>query len=308
MKPQLLALALAASCLIPAPVASQGNSGLQPEIVSLDLPPSAYASSRVAMPVQVFKPTLTQSDAGSGPWPVVIFSHGRAGSPVGRAAMKSAVHGYFDMVRYWHTKGYAVVAAVRPGYGENAAEDPEDHGARWTGSTCRGAVDFSKTAAAATHAMRRVHAWAVEQRWVNKERVLLVGQSVGGLTTVAACGQNWPGVIGCINFAGGAGGNPDASPGASCRADRLGEHLASAAKTTAVPSLWLYSANDLFWGEQAPKEWHKAYLQAAAAAGSQVPSEFFAAPAVGENGHSLMGAGSRFWVPVVDVWLHKNGF
>lgn len=310
MKNQSFALALAACCWFPAPAGSQvsATSGLQAEIVSVTVKASAYAAVGVDMPIYVFKPQLTQPGAGAGPWPVVIFSHGRSGTAAGRAAMKSPVQGYAEMLNYWHRKGYAVVSAVRPGYGENTAEDPENHGARWEGSTCAGPADFSKTAGAAAHAIRSVHAWVREQDWANKERILLVGQSVGGLATVAACGQNWPGVVGCINFVGGAGGNPQASPGASCRPDRLGEQLAIPAKTTRVPSLWLYSANDKFWGEQAPRDWHKAYLQTAMASGQGAPSEFVAAPAVGENGHSLLGAGSRFWVPAVDKWLQTHGF
>jgi dienelactone hydrolase len=310
MNTRSFALALAACGWLPAPASSQVSaaSGLQAEIVPVTVSASTHASASVAMPVHVFKPTLTQPGAGAGPWPVVIFSHGRSGTASGRAAMKSPVQGYTEMLSYWHGKGYAVVAAVRPGYGQNTAEDPEDHGARWEGSTCAGPADFSKTAGAAARAVRSVHAWVLEQSWANKERILLMGQSVGGLATVAACGQNWPGVVGCINFVGGAGGNPQASPGASCRPDRLGEQLAIPAKTTKVPSLWLYSANDKFWGEQAPRDWHKAYLQAATASGQGARSEFVAAPAVGENGHSLLGAGSRFWIPAVDKWLQTHGF
>lgn len=166
--------------------------------------------------------------------------------------MKAPLAANSDAVRYWHAKGYAVVSALRPGYGENTREDPEDHGVRWSGGTCNGQADFAKTTAAATLAMRSVHAWVVEQGWVAKNRILLVGQSVGGLTTVAACGQNWPGVMGCINFAGGAGGNPEASPAASCRPDAMEQQLASPGKSTTVPTLWLYSANDKFWGRRHP--------------------------------------------------------
>lgn len=310
MKTQSFALALAAACWITTPARSQvsATSGLQAEIVSVTVTPSAYASVSVSMPVHVFKPAPNQPAAGAGPWPVVIFSHGRSGSAAGRAAMKSPVQGYAEMLNYWHRKGYAVVSAVRPGYGENTSEDPENHGVRWEGGSCAGPADFSKTAGAAAHAVRSVHAWVREQHWANKERILLVGQSVGGLATVAACGQNWPGVVGCINFVGGAGGNPQASPGASCRPDRVGEQLAIPAKTTKVPSLWLYSANDKFWGEQAPRDWHKAYLQTATASGQGAPSDFVAAPAVGENGHSLLGAGSQVWIPAVDKWLQTHGF
>jgi len=284
-----------------------GNQNpLAPEIVSVIVNASPYASADITIPVHVFKPPQRQADQAQESWPVVIFSHGRSGAWASRAAQKNPVN--FNVVRYWHSRGYAVVAAIRPGYGDSMSEDPEDHGARWTGSTCTGRADFSKTANAASHATKVVHAWLISQNWADKGRLLLVGQSVGGLATVAACGQNWPGVMGCINFAGGAGGNPDASPGQSCRPDRLGEVFSHSAKTTVVPGLWLYSANDKFWGEEAPKVWFKAFTETANAAGKKASVEFFAAPAVGDNGHSLQSMGGRFWMPVVNEWLDKNGF
>jgi dienelactone hydrolase len=131
---------------------------------------------------------------------------------------------------------------------------------------------------------------------------------VGGLTTVAACGQNWSGVIGCVNFAGGSGGKPDTHAGASCQPERLGAVLAQAGKTTQVPSLWLYSENDLYWGAEPPKQWHKAHVEAATAAGQKTTAEFFAAPPVDPDGHRLLAIGGRHWSPPLNAWLKKNGF
>ena len=308
IKKILLPLLLVASHFVSTTASSQvGNQrALSPEIVSVIVNASPYSSSDITIPVHVFKPPESQTGQAKEPWPVVIFSHGRSGSTASRAAQKNPVN--FDVVRYWHTRGFAVVAAIRPGYGDSTSEDPEDHGARWRGNSCTGRADFNKTANAASHAVKAVHAWLITQTWTDKNRLLLVGQSVGGLATVAACGQNWPGVMGCINFAGGTGGNPDVSPDQSCQPDRLGEVLSNPAKTTVVPSLWLYSANDKFWGEEAPKVWFKAFKDAARAAGKTASVEFFAAPAVGDNGHSLQSNGGRFWIPVVNEWLDKNGF
>ena len=308
IKNLLLPLLWVASNFVTTTATSQSvtQKTLSLEIISVIVNASPYSSADITIPVHVFKPPEVQAGQTQEPWPVVIFSHGRSGSTASRAAQKNPVN--FDVVRYWHTRGFAVVAAIRPGYGDNTSEDPEDHGAQWRGTGCTGKADFDKTANAASHAVKAVHAWLINQTWANKNRLLLVGQSVGGLATVAACGQNWPGVMGCINFAGGAGGNPDMSPGQSCRPDRLGEVLSHSAKTTVVPGLWLYSANDKFWGEEAPKVWFKAFTDSANAAGKKASIEFFAAPAVGDNGHSLQSMGGRFWIPVVDAWLAKNGF
>ena len=298
---------LLACCFITATAHSQGKNpnSLQPEIANVIVKASTYSLTDITIPVHVFKPPQSLFGQPKESWPVVIFSHGRSSAEAARAAEKNPVN--FDIVRYWHSKGYAVIAAIRPGYGDNYSEDPEDHGVRWNANTCSGKADYSRTANAASYAVKAAHEWLLTQNWADKNHLLLVGQSVGGLATVTACGQNWPGVIGCINFAGGTGGNGDASPGKSCRPDRLSEVLSSSAKTTAVPSLWLYSANDKMWGEDAPKAWFKAFTEAAKDAGQTAPLEFFGAPAVGNNGHSLQTMGSRFWIPVVDKWLDKNG-
>lgn len=283
-----------------------GSNALQPEIVNVTVPAFQYLPNDTAMPVLVYMLPQGLNSQSSVASPVVIFSHGRPGTLAARAAQKNPVNP--NIVRYWHNRGYSVVTAVRPGYGDNSSIDPEDSGTKWNGDTCSGSADYQKTANAATHAVKSVHAWLTSQEWVKKDRILLVGQSVGGLTTVNACGQNWSGVMGCINFVGGSGGNPTASPGKSCQPDRVSTVLSNSAKTTLVPSLWLYSANDKYWGEDPPKQWFKAFQETAKVAGQTAPSEFFAAPAVGENGHSLQVNGMKFWTPVVDKWLDQNRF
>lgn len=297
----LLGISLSATAQTPP-----ASNELVAEIVSVPVKGAGFFGD-AAMPVHVFKPTLTQPNADAGPWPVVIFSHGRAGTSAERAQLKNPVA--FGHVRYWHNKGYAVIAPIRPGYGGSSG-DAEASGGRFSdgGGPCIGTPDFARVADAATKAVRAAHDWLVAQTWVQKDRVLLVGQSVGGLTTVAACSQNWPGVIGCVNFAGGSGGDPSRSPGKSCGPEKMQEVMASFGKTTPMPSLWLYSENDLYWGAEPPKQWHKAHVEAATAAGQKTTAEFFAAPPVDPDGHRLLSVGGRFWSPPLNAWLKKNGF
>jgi dienelactone hydrolase len=292
-----------------ASAAASPSNALTPEIVQVTVKESGPRGADVAMPVHVFKPTLSRANAGEGPWPVVIFSHGRASKIEERQNLLAPV--LFGHVRYWHAKGYAVIAPIRPGYGDNSAHDPETSGTRYPTSgngPCTGLAQYDKVVDNATRAVRSAHDWVREQPWANKDRVLLVGQSVGGLTTAVACGQNWPGVIGCVNFAGGHGGKPDTHANNSCQPDRLGTVFATAGKTTQVPSLWLYSENDQYWGPDVPKQWHKANVDAARAAGQKHTAEFFAAPPVEPDGHRLLAVGGRLWSPPLNAWLKKNGF
>ena len=316
IKPILIAASLALSIqavaqtepTAPTAAATTSNA-LTAEIVQVSVKGSGARGADAAMPVHVFKPTLSQVNAGAGPWPVVIFSHGRAGKVEERQSLANPV--LFGHVRYWHAKGYAVIAPIRPGYGENSGHDPEASGTRFPtsgNSPCTGLAQYEQVVDNSTRAVRAAHDWLREQPWANKDRVLLVGQSVGGLTTAVACGQNWPGVIGCVNFAGGAGGKPDTHANASCQPERLSAVYAAAGKTTQMPSLWLYSENDLYWGPDAPKRWHQAHVDAATAAGQKQTAEFFAAPRVEPDGHRLLTVGGRLWSPPLNAWLKKNGF
>ena len=89
---------------------------MQPEIINVTVPAFQYLTSETPMPVLVYKNPEAKEQS-----PVVIFSHGRPGTLAARAAQKSPVHP--NIVRYWHSHGYSVVAAseffAAPAVGEN---------------------------------------------------------------------------------------------------------------------------------------------------------------------------------------------
>jgi dienelactone hydrolase len=84
--------------------------------------------------------------------------------------------------------------------------------------------------------------WAREQSWAIDSKILVAGNSVGGLTSAALAATNPAGVVAYINFAGGIAGNPDQAPGKSCAPEKVREAYALYGKTTRIPSLWLYAA------------------------------------------------------------------
>jgi dienelactone hydrolase len=145
--------------------------------------------------------------------------------------------------------------------------------------------------------------WVRVQPWAKTDTLLLVGQSVGGLATIGVGAVNPPGVIGAINFSGGAGGSPNVSPGHSCRPEKLAEAFQEFGKTIKIPSLWLYAENDLYWGADAPREWHKAF-----SAGGSKTRFVMTEPVPGTDGHRLIAAGGRLWSPPVNEFLKELGF
>jgi len=239
---------------------------------------------------------------GPGPFPVVVFSHGRSGVAQQRARLDVGVSRV--QLQYWLAKGVAVVAPVRPGYGISSGGDVEAHGGRRDGDgRCTLLPDFRKTADAATLAIAATVQWLRAQPWADAKHVLLVGQSVGGLATVAAGAQSLPGVVGIINFAGGAGGDPQRWPGLSCDPDQLTRLYAGYGRATRVPSLWLYAANDQFWGPEEPRAWHAAFALGHSA------TTFVQAPAVADgDGHGLANHEPALWAPAVEQFLARVAF
>jgi len=288
----LVACSCASARALAAPAAPEP---LRPEIVTLPMPVPGAPGGTAAMVTHVYRPP------GEGPHPVLIFSHGRAGTDAARRALVSPVlQGH---ARYWLRRGYAVVAPIRPGYGATGGADREFNGARYDEwGECIGSPEPRRTADPAAQAIAATVAWVREQPWARRDRLLLSGQSVGGLATVAACAANLPGVVGCINFAGGTGGSP-ASRGRMCEPERIEALMSEWGRSTRLPSLWLYAPNDLYWGAEAPRRWHAAF----SAGGS--PARFVGTPPVPDaDGHRLLAVGGRLWSVPLQAWLLENGF
>lgn len=267
------------------------------QIVQITVHGAGTFGRDLAMATEVFKPE------GAGPFPVVLYSHGRAGTDAERRQMKVPV--LSGHVRYWLRKGFAVVAPIRPGYGVTGGPDRELSGARYDQfGNCTSRPDFI---APTTHAVEATIAaldWVRAQEWANGQRILLVGNSAGGLTTVATAAANPPGVVGYINFAGGVGGDPARAPGRSCGVDDMASLMRDFGKSTRIPGLWLYAENDLYWGVQAPRAWHAAFVD-----GGATSSQFVQTAAVPNvDGHQLLARGGKLWSVHTDKFVKDLGF
>ena len=272
-----------------------GDKRVQPEIIKIPLKGAGIFGSDLAMVTHLYKP------AGDGAFPLVIFSHGRAPEISDRQKLTNPV--LIGHANFWLGKGFGVVAPIRPGYGQSEGMDREDAGSNWRRGQCIGEPDFSYLANVAGEAVFATMDWAKKQPWVNNEKILLVGVSVGGLTSAAVAAKGPSGVIGYINFSGGAGGSPRESPGKSCKPEKLTQLYGEFGKTTHVPSLWLYAENDLYWGPDAPKEWHKAF-----SANATDTKFVMTTPVPGDDGHRLLAVGGKLWSPHVNAFIKDIGF
>ena len=231
---------------------------------------------------------------GDGPFPLVVMNHGRGPDRANPARVR-----YTGIARYWVQRGFAVFVPTRLSYGATGlTPDTEDSGA-CSNKNYRPMMD------AASEQVRSAIAFGKSLPWVDTQRVLVMGQSVGGFTSVAVSGKNYPGVLAAINFAGGSGGDPVGRPEDPCQPHKIGDTMAHFAKTAAVPMLWLYAPNDKFWGEKHPKQWFEHYN----AAGGK--AQFVALPQVGaarDDGHGAISRTAAFWEPKLDAFIRQLGF
>ena len=238
---------------------------------------------------------------GPGPFPVMLFSHGRDPLAAGRASLAMGVDR--AQLRFWLARGVAVVSPLRPGYGARRGADLEGEGMRVDDAgRCIGHADFARATEAAVRSVEATLQWLRRQGWADAGEVMLVGQSAGGLAAVAAGARGLPGVAGIVNFAGGAGGNPERAAGSSCAPDQLEALYADYGRSTAVPSLWIYALNDQFWGPGAPRDWYAAFARGGS------PSTFVQTPPVPDgDGHGLSSHAPALWAPAVDAFLAQVG-
>jgi len=285
-----------ALCVVATAATTSGAAEFVSEIAHVPVRNEGGSGRDVQMVTGVFRP------AGDGPFPVIIYSHGRSGRAEDRN--RTRVPDIRSHVRYWLDKGFAVITPIRPGYGQTGDVDREGSGVRYdVFGNCWGPPDFRHAATAARNAVLAALAWTRQQSWADAGRVVLVGTSMGGLASVATAAANPKGVVGYINFAGGTGGDGGRAPGHSCGSEEMTSLMSAYGKTTDVPNLWLYAVNDLYWGPQWPRTWHDAF----ALGGS--PTQFVMTEAVpNSDGHALLARGAGLWGPYVDRFLDSVVF
>ena len=244
---------------------------------------------------EVFKP------GGPGPFPVLIYAHGRSGTQQERSAMSEIIPRSY--LQFWIKRGFAVVASARPGYGRTGGIDREIPGHSWSSAgACQGTPNPEQVAKIAGAAVEATISWLRDQPWANNAKLILSGNSVGGLTMVSLGATDQQGVVGYINFAGGIAGNPGLSPGKSCAPEIVRDAYFKYGKSTRIPNLWIYAENDLFWGSETPKTWHAAF-----AAGGSSTKLVTTPPVHGKDGHDLIFVGQSLWTEPVDEFLKQNG-
>lgn len=276
------AVAVARRAMLAAVVPIVANATIVEEVATVPVAIRDANDRPVAHDIVV---TIVRDDARPRA-PLLVLSHGRGPEreSMGRAR--------FPVVaRYFVEQGYVVVMPTRIGYGETGGPDVETRG--------RGCAraEFGPGFRVAADETQQVIDWAVRRDDVDASRIVAVGVSYGGATSLALAARNPPGLVATINFSGGSGGDKDHRPRDPCHPDDVAATYADYGRTARVPALWLYAENDLLWGADIPKAWFARYRAAGA------PAIFVETAPVGDNGHALMTLGQRLWRGEVQRFL-----
>jgi dienelactone hydrolase len=225
---------------------------------------------------------------GAGPFPLVVLNHGAPRKPEERRS--SPRQRYFDQSRWFVGRGYAVVIPMRRGYARSEGDYMESSG------PCN-SPDYVNSGLTEANDIGAVLKYFTAQKFVDGRHIILAGQSAGGFGVVATASRNPSGVIGVISFAGGRGSQ---GPNEVCTEGRLVEAMGKFGQTARLPSIWLYSQNDLYFRPELSRRMFQAY-KAAGGVG-----DFVMMPAYGKDGHSTFASwdASSHWIPAVTKFLN----
>src|SRR5437763_13004972 len=238
--------------------------------------------------------TVLRPDA-QGPFGAVILNHGVSASARERARESSDL--LINAAAVFARRGYVVVMPLRRGFGATGGEMAEDPG------SCSNPAYRTAEANAADDVMA-AYDYARALPYVDGNRMMLAGQSAGGMVALYTAGTRQPqGLQAVLAFAAGRGGDPEINPGIPCAIEPVARIFDMIGKSIRVPVLMNYAENDLFFSPKVSRQWYER-LNA-----SWTDAEYALQPAFGKDGHYLFGdtLGVRYWLPTVEDFLAKHG-
>ncbi len=285
-------LLLLAGCATPAATGAPGPVGAAsgPYREQTHMIPMREADGSAALLLgRVCRP------AGDAPARVVVVAHGSPPVASARGTM-TLTNCASEAVQWFLSRGYLVVTALRRGYGGTGGAYAEDSGDCATSSYERAARESARDLAAIVE-------YATGLPYARPDGAVVVGQSAGGWASVGLDAQPHPKVAALVSMAGGRGGHMGNRPFNNCRPENLVAAAGILGRTAGTPMLWVYTANDSYFGPPISAPMHAAFTQAGGRA------TLVALPAFGEDGHQLFfgRGGSLIWGPPMERYLAQQG-
>ena len=241
--------------------------------------------------------------AAGGPFPVALITHGTSGAALAASAMRPEAT-FGGWIRDFANRGYFAVGVMRRGYGRSDGAVTRDAG------TCekpdlrryfeRDADDLSAVL-------------AVLATWpdVDASRLVVIGQSAGGLDALAVAARLPGRKLAVVNVSGGLyrfenrdGLEPyNAYDGCAAFRAAMIDLLQSYAARVRAPTLWLYAQNDPWFLPPLVGYMKEAWLRG----GGFVELEMLAPSAI--NGHNIFfeHRSRGALLPLIDAFLGRVG-
>jgi dienelactone hydrolase len=220
--------------------------------------------------------------------PLAVVSHGSPRRGSARATMSP--DSFSDMGQWLVDRGYAVAIPMRRGYGKSAGPWVEGPG------PCQN-PDYVRSGHVSAQDLDAVIRYMRQQRYVDANRIVLIGHSAGGWASLADASESPPGVVAAILFAPGLGSFATDSV---CGGDALPNAAAVFGKTTHIPTLWLYAENDHFFNPDMAHKTYDAFLST-----SHSPARFVEKPECGKDGHMMVRRCPDAWHSDVADFLRQ---
>lgn len=231
----------------------------------------------VQLETTIFKPD------GPGPFPIVMMNHGKSlGPPSQQPRSRDIV-----IAREFLHRGYAVVLPMRRGFSKSTGQ--------FIGGTC----NTTENGIAQANDLQSALNYVLAQPWADKDKVVVMGQSHGGLSTMAFGARNPAHVKALVNFAGGLRYN---LPSCDWK-PALVEAFTVYGKTARLPSVWFYGANDSYFAPELVRQMYAAYTKSGADA------KLIAFGPFKNDAHGMSGSreGVPIWWPETEALLKRVG-
>lgn len=232
----------------------------------------------------------------AGPRPLVLINHGKPPT-AGRVAGLKLPECDSEYVRWFLQRGHAVFLPLRRGYGDSRGVVVEAY------PPCNVARDYTAGALEAARDMQAALDYALALPGIAPRGVVVVGQSAGGLGTVALASLNDRRVAALVSMAGGDGGHLTGQANSVCQPAGLLRAMARFGARARTPMLWVYTANDSYFSPTLAAAMYRSFTEAGGRA------ELRQLPAFGTDGHMLFTGqgGPAVWGPVLERFLAQPG-
>ncbi len=232
--------------------------------------------TQLSLEMTIFKPE------GPGPFPVMVINHGRALGPPNLQPRYRPLLAAREFVK----RGYVVAVPMRQGFSKSG------------GIEISAGCNVYSNGEQQAIAVRRALNWLGQQSWADVSRNVVMGQSHGGLTTLAYGMEPHPGTKLLVNFAGGL-----RQEGCTSWEHTLIRAIGAYGEKTSLPSLWFYGSNDSYF---TPFVYQGAFERYVKAGGKAELVDF---GVFGGDAHAMFGstAGLPIWRDKVLAAMQQQG-